>query len=274
MSIIPVKLKLVLFDNFGEKSMSPSLEYNLLKRVVEYPTLFLWIIFAPRPKVVVEEMRRVQAFRLWILGWGKDKYPSFEAYLDSIPAVPSQFCDRGKILELPLDTSGKLVFDRLVLVDTRGVDFKEAARRAGIGFIPFPFKIENLYTEERDVYWIPCRDGFLNENTTPSTLRRHFHHREIWGTSFESVFLYAQDSSVIYNPVTKRKHGLDSGGTRDSSAQHCRRIYCLSKWRGANIPRFGLTSAWGKDPRCGSWTRYVLPTTRFHFSRTTFLSKK
>jgi hypothetical protein len=151
-----------------------------------------------------DDIREVQAKRYWDLGVGRELgFSSFEAYLASIPQLPTAF--NVDNTEFPIR----------VLVETR-IGLK---RLCEIGNIAFEGNDETFiayderYSEFKQPTWIRIQDGRKNRNRSVKDCRKNFAKYERGLTALRGVCAYLQHAEVVSEWTKDGAHVMDLSGS-------------------------------------------------------------
>lgn len=181
----------------------------------------------------VVDVRTLQARNLWGNGWGQDRFPSFAAYLSTIPPVPLQPPDKR--------------FARAVLVDTM-FRLTQACRVLGIAYggDDSVFSLYPSHGPDSAVYWIWVQDGSACLGLTPYACREAYVPREQGLTAHEGVCLFAAFPKLLQH------HSIDLPGTRLCSYP----AYVASLMIVEGAPTLGVAEYCTSHPNRGSASRW------------------
>lgn len=135
---------------------------------------------ASQPELTrVSDVRGAQARVLWDNGWGRGRFPSFELYLQTIPAIP----------HAPVDAR----FCRPVLVDT-SMHLTDACRVLGLEFggDECVFSFPPSRAPDAEVYWMWVIAKSANLGETPYHVVQSCWTTERGVNAIEGVALFAQ----------------------------------------------------------------------------------
>ena len=132
----------------------------------------------------MSDVRVMQARALWDNGWGRGRFASFEAYLQTIPLVP----------RAPIDPR----YGRAVLVDT-SMRMVDACRVLGLAFggDECVFNFAPSRGPDAEVYWIWVISSCANAGMTPYHVVQSCWTSERGVTALEGVALFAQYPHVL-----------------------------------------------------------------------------
>lgn len=187
---------------------------------------------APIAEAAPGDLRTAQAKVLWDKGFGRElEIASFEAYLETIPAIPA------------FPEAWKKRFDRVILVDAR-VRLTRACKLAGFkyGGSDATFKDHTSVPARPEVYWLSCQDGRRNRGKAPFVCRDGFPKDERALVAVEGVALYAQDPTVIHG------HYVDLPGS--VHADGAWNVAFLGHW--VDVPLLNWDRGGTPDAVCGS----------------------
>jgi hypothetical protein len=151
-----------------------------------------------------DDLREVQAKRLWDKGFGRDVdseayayIDDFTSYLRSIPPIPEHLMAHDDR------------FPELILVDAR-VSITKTCELLGIDYGGDNQTFEDFDPKKArtdKVYWVRLQDGKKNHSKSVQTCRSEFAKDELGLTVHEGLALFAQ------NPESFRSFALDITGS-------------------------------------------------------------
>lgn len=194
-------------------------------RVFRKPSVPEAVCAAPE-QTQVSDVRSAQARMLWENGWGRRRFASFEAYLQTIPPLP----------RAPVDVR----FGRPVLVDT-SMRMVDACRVLGLAFggDECVFNFPPSRAPDSEVYWMWVVTSSSNVGTAPFNVVQACWTTERGVTALEGVALFAQ-----YPHVLSSGRAVCLAGSRLGSFP----AYCACLLMSDGQPTLGVTEYCAANP--------------------------
>ncbi len=166
--------------------MANGFYHALAETQIVRKAVVLKVVSASPDLTRMSDVRGMQARTLWSNGWGRRRFMSFEAYLQTIPKIP----------HAPVDAR----FGRLVLVDT-SMTIVDASRVLGLAFggDESVFNLPPSRAPDAEVYWMWIRANYSNANVAPFDVVQSCTARERGLTALEGVAVFAHYAHMLGN---------------------------------------------------------------------------